>query len=158
MPLPDNVAGVPLHPLVTHVVVVFVPLAALAALLVAAWPAFRRRFGWLAVGVALVAAGSIPLATNSGEALEERLPGSALIARHALLAEGLLPWAAALLVAVTVAVVLERRHPVAARREGPGAATLPATRSSLVRPVAVLAGAAAVVAAVGSGVQVVRIG
>lgn len=45
--MPDTVLGVPLHPLVAHVVVMFVPLAALGTIAVAAVPRWRSTNGWL---------------------------------------------------------------------------------------------------------------
>ncbi|OEI69395.1 hypothetical protein Cus16_1239 [Curtobacterium sp. ER1/6] len=83
--------GIPLHPLLVHLTTVSVPVAALSAIVVAAWPAARR---WLAVGapnIGLVALVSVPLATSSGEWLEHRERETALLERHTHLADGLLP-------------------------------------------------------------------
>ena len=43
--MPDTVFGLPTHAIVVHATVVFLPLAALAVLLHAFWPAARRRLG-----------------------------------------------------------------------------------------------------------------
>ena len=51
----DTVAGLPLHPLVVHVVVVLLPLAALGAIVMVAWPRFSRRYGPLVVIAGVVA-------------------------------------------------------------------------------------------------------
>jgi hypothetical protein len=76
----DTIAGLPVHPLVVHGAIVLVPLAALGALLMAAWPTFSRRFGSLVVIVAFVGAGASFVAKESGERLAERVGEPA---RHA---------------------------------------------------------------------------
>ena len=94
--------GIPLHPLFVHLTSVAVPVAALVAIAVAAWPAARR---WLAVGapiIGLVALVSVPLATSSGEWLEHREKETALLERHTELADGLLPWSIAVFVLLTL--------------------------------------------------------
>ncbi len=64
--VPTLLSGLPLHPLVVHVAVVLVPAAVLGALLVALWPAARRRWGWPVVVLTALAAISVPLATSTG--------------------------------------------------------------------------------------------
>jgi hypothetical protein len=102
--MPTFVVGLPLHPLIVHAVVVLIPLAALGALVIAVWPAARRRLGWLVVACALAATALVPVATYAGEDLQSRLPSTELIRRHADLGEQLLPFAAGFLV-VTLAFV-----------------------------------------------------
>ncbi len=63
----DTVGGLPVHPLVVHFAVVLIPLAALGAILMAAWPAFSRRFGTLVVIVAGVGFLAGVAAKESGE-------------------------------------------------------------------------------------------
>lgn len=92
-----TVLGLPLHPLIVHATVVIVPLAALTVLGYVFWPRFRGWIGWGVVAVTGAAALLVPLSTQSGEALEHLLPRSALIERHAHLADSLLPWVSALL-------------------------------------------------------------
>jgi len=61
-----QIAGLPLHPLLVHLVVVLLPLAALATLLHAIWPAARRRLGVvtpLSAGAVLVL---VPAAESRG--------------------------------------------------------------------------------------------
>jgi hypothetical protein len=102
--MPVFVTGLPLHVLMVHAVVVLVPLSVLGALFIALWPAARRRFGWLVVGVTAVATASIPIATGSGEDLRDRLEPSDLIQQHAHLGDQLLIFVIALLV-FTLALV-----------------------------------------------------
>ena len=68
-----TVGGLPLHPLVVHLVVVVVPLTFAGAVLMAVWPRFSRRFGPLiAIGAALgLVAGFI--AKEAGEQLAPRV-------------------------------------------------------------------------------------
>ncbi|WP_120339067.1 DUF2231 domain-containing protein [Cryobacterium soli] len=98
----DTFFGLPLHPLVVHATEVIVPTAALVLLLAAAWPRFRRWARFLPLGLALAALVLVPLSTESGEALEERVSESALVETHADLAEGLLPWVIGLVVLAAV--------------------------------------------------------
>lgn len=69
-------AAPPYHALVVHLPVTLIPAAALCALLVAARPAWLRRFGGALTGLSAVAFVSSILATQTGEALQERLEDS----------------------------------------------------------------------------------
>ncbi|HEX3221861.1 MAG TPA: DUF2231 domain-containing protein [Nocardioides sp.] len=62
--------GLPLHPLVVHVVVVFAPLAALTGIVYAVRPAWRWWLRWPLVISAVIAAGAGVLAAYSGYSLE----------------------------------------------------------------------------------------
>jgi len=98
----DTIAGLPLHPLIVHATEVVVPAAALAVLLAALWPRFRRWAGYLPVLLSLAAVILVPVSTQSGEALQERVGENSLIEKHSDLAEGLLPWVIGLLVVAGV--------------------------------------------------------
>ena len=65
-----EINGVPLHPLVVHAVVVFVPLAALGALAMAV-PKWRWLARWPTLLVTLGATAATYVATLTGEDLEE---------------------------------------------------------------------------------------
>jgi hypothetical protein len=161
--MPTFIAGLPMHVLVVHAVVVLVPLAVLAAIAVAVWPAARRRYGWLTVGITALATAAIPVATDTGGLLRERLPDNPLIRQHAALGDELLIAMAPLLVLV-IAIMLLEHYPSFARRragthraDGPGAAlTAPSLRWA--RPLSVVLAALTTVVAVFAAVQVVRIG
>ncbi|GAA2128592.1 DUF2231 domain-containing protein [Actinomadura napierensis] len=145
--MPSTLWGLPAHPLVVHLVVFLVPLAVVATLVVALWPRARRVSAPWVLAVTTVAVLSIPLATSSGENLEHQVPHSALVERHAELADMLLPLAGAMWLGLAVLTGVgwyARRQPAAAPRWA-GAVTVAA---------AVLA----VGGAVASGVQVARIG
>jgi hypothetical protein len=62
--------GLPLHPLIVHVVVVFAPLAAMAGILYAVVPRWRWWLRWPFVVVAVIAAVAGVLAVRSGHTLE----------------------------------------------------------------------------------------
>ncbi|WP_239380981.1 DUF2231 domain-containing protein [Frankia sp. CIT1] len=104
-----KIFGLPAHPLVVHATAVLVPLAALVVAAVALWPALHRRLGPLPLGLAAVALALVPLTTSTGDQLEARLPESPLIARHAELADGLLPWVFGLFTISVFVTWLDRR-------------------------------------------------
>ena len=104
--MPATVFGVPTHPLTVHAAVVLVPLAAIAVVVAALWPAARRRYGPVVLILATLALVSVPVAKESGESLARRLPGTPLIQQHIAMADGLLPWAAGLWIAAVAVVVL----------------------------------------------------
>lgn len=141
----DTIAGLPLHPLVVHATEVIVPAAALAVLLAVLWPRFRRWAGYLPFGLAVVAVVLVPLSTESGEALQHRVGGNALIETHAELADGLLPWVLALAVVAFALLVLHREDTWSLRY-----------RQLTWVPVALMV--VGVLAAGGTTVQAVRVG
>jgi hypothetical protein len=152
-----RIAGLPVHPLVVHVVVVLLPLAAVAAVAVAVVPRVRHRYGLLVGVLNMVAVAAVPAAMVSGNWLYDHRvetlgghPGDAteatLIEQHKDIANSLWPWAVLLLVGVLLVLALP---PLAAR-------VAPVRRWRV--PLAVLA---AVVTLVGAGFSlelVVRIG
>ncbi len=106
----DTIAGLPLHPLVVHATEVVVPTAALVIALAALWPRFRRWAGFLPFGLALAALVVVPISTQSGEALQERVKDSSSISTHADLAEALLPWVVVLFLASAVLLWWSRQE------------------------------------------------
>jgi hypothetical protein len=104
----DTVAGLPMHPLVVHAVVILVPLAAIGAMVMAFSPSFSRRFGVLVVIGAGSGAGAAVVAKESGERLAARVGVPEL---HQELGS-LLPYvAAALFVLVLVFWLFDRGIP-----------------------------------------------
>lgn len=69
----DEIGGLPMHPLVVHAAVVFIPLLALAAVVYALVPRVRARLGWAAALLAVAGPAGAYVARESGERLEERL-------------------------------------------------------------------------------------
>ncbi|SDY04443.1 hypothetical protein SAMN05444365_101479 [Micromonospora pattaloongensis] len=101
----DEFMGMPMHPLLVHAAVVFVPLLVLAAVVYALVPRLRPRVGWVAGLLAVAAPVSVFVATESGEALQERLAakgyppeGLQKISEHAELGEQTLWFSLALAV------------------------------------------------------------
>lgn len=138
----DLVTGLPVHALIVHAVVVLVPLAALGTLAIAVRPVWRAPYGWLAVGAAAAAVAMTPVATQSGKALAKRVgdPG-----QHADLGGQLLWFVIPLLVLALALVLLDRRQ---------AGAQQPLVSPTAMRVVVGLA----VIAALATTVQVVRIG
>ncbi len=165
---PTQINGLPAHALLVHVVVVLVPLAALLVVLSALWPAARRRLGVLTPVIALVALVSVPLTTHAGEWLEHRVPPDELVRRHAELGDGLLPWAGGLFVLAAVAWLVARRTAAtvdggaAGTAAGGGAASTDGGVAATTRrgglAVTIVLAVLSVVVAVGSVVQIYRIG
>ncbi|MER5408763.1 DUF2231 domain-containing protein [Streptomyces sp. NPDC002769] len=149
----DLINGVPAHVLFVHVVVVLIPLTALALVLCAIWPSVMRRFGLALPVLALVALVSVPLTTDAGEWLERHVGSDALVRRHAELGDELLPWGIALfLVAAAVWWTYRRADNRAAEATGP------TTRTTVATPLRIAASVLSLVIGVGAGVQVYRIG
>lgn len=103
----DTVLGLPVHALVVHAVVVFLPLMAITTAVVACVPRWRARAAW---PVAVVDAGIVAttfVARQSGEALQTRLGGQ-IAQEHAGIGRNLIWFALAMFVASLVAAVLRR--------------------------------------------------
>ena len=103
-----TINGLPLHPLLIHIVVALLPLTALMAVLGSVWPAAQRKFGVLTPLAALVVLIAVPVTITAGEQLATQLGLGAAIDDHATLARRLLPMAVALFV-VTAAQWVYRR-------------------------------------------------
>jgi uncharacterized membrane protein len=102
----DTIAGLPVHPLVIHFVVVIVPLAAVGLIVAVVNRAFRRRFASALVGLLVV---SVPLAfvaKESGESLAERV---GITERHQSLGDIFPLWVTVLAVVTVVWYLIARR-------------------------------------------------
>lgn len=104
----ENLAGLPAHPLVVHAAVVLVPLAALGTVVIALWPAARRRIGWIVVGLAVVGLIASWVAKESGESLEERVDEDEAVEEHTELGDAF-PLYAFLLAATSGGVMVVDR-------------------------------------------------
>jgi hypothetical protein len=104
----ETLSGLPAHPLVVHAAVVLLPLAALGLVAVAAVPRWRRTYAPLVLALSIAALGAVWLATETGESLQERVTETALVERHAELAEQVLPWAIAVLVVAGAVILVDR--------------------------------------------------
>ncbi|MEU4035032.1 DUF2231 domain-containing protein [Streptomyces collinus] len=155
------VNGLPAHVLLVHVVVVLIPLAALALVAAAVWPRAARRLGVLLPALALVALVSVPLTTQAGEWLERHVEADALVRRHTELGDGLLPWALGLFVLAAVVWWTARGTKRAASGEdsanSTGSAGSRAGRAAAL-PVRIVVAVLSVAVAAGAVVDVYRIG
>lgn len=151
-------AGLPLHVLIVHFVVIIVPLAALCTVLAAAWPTARRRLGIVTPIIALVALLAVPITTQAGEWLEARVGHTSLIEQHTAIGKTLLPWAIATFVVALLQWAWFRFF--ASGRGAAETSAFPAhTPSRTMRlTVTILLVIAVAVTAVGSVVTVIRIG
>lgn len=154
--MPDFVNGLPVHIFLIHAVVVLVPLTALGAVIIAIWPAARRRHGWLVVIFAAFVTALTPLASASGEDLQRRLPDNPLIAAHQQLGDQLIFFVGPMLLAL---LALMTAHSATVRvsvmaQEGAGAAQDPKRARMILAVTAVLA----VGLSVAATVHVVRVG
>ncbi|KUO08250.1 DUF2231 domain-containing protein [Streptomyces sp. DSM 15324] len=145
------VNGLPAHILLVHVVVVLVPLTALALVVCAIRPGAARRMGVVLPALALVTLVSVPLTTQAGEWLERHVDGNALVRRHAELGDGLLPWVGGLFV-LAAAVWWASGRAAASGPAASGGARRPGT------PLRVAAAVLSLVVAAGAVVDVYRIG
>lgn len=93
-----QVAGLPLHPLIVHAVVVLTPLTVLALLVGTFWPAARRRLGIVTPLGALVVLVLVPITVTAGQTLAEVIGPVPAVERHEQLGLMLLPWAIGLFV------------------------------------------------------------
>ena len=140
-----EIMGLPLHPLVVHAVVVLVPLAALGGIVISAWGAARKRYGWLTVAFAFAAAASTLVAQQAGKALAATLGPrhTEALEIHTSLGTGLLLWVIILFFGTASVMVAQR---------------LIDQQNPQGRIALIIGGVITVVTAVISIVQVVRIG
>jgi hypothetical protein len=162
---PTLINGIPAHVLFVHLVVVLVPLTALAVVLCAVWPSLARRFGLALPVSAVVSLAGVPLTTHAGEWLKHHVDSDPLVRKHAELGDGLLPWVAGLFVLAAALWWMHRRagaaHSADADADAPATTTEAGGRRSAARAPGVLRVAAVVLSLVvgaGAVVQTYRIG
>ena len=102
-------ASIPMHPLLVHVPVVLLPLAAVGALALVVRQKWVQHYGWLVVGAALVSFVGSVLASGTGDDLLEQYQNSgqhisSALSSHADLGENV-QWVALLLLVCTTAWV-----------------------------------------------------
>jgi uncharacterized membrane protein len=110
--VPDEIMGLPTHPLLVHAPVILVPLLAVVAVGYVLVPWVRRTCTVALVALALLAPLSTVAAKLSGEAFRQRLvpagrlpaPLASQVDHHAELADALLIWVLALAVGTLLAV------------------------------------------------------
>jgi uncharacterized membrane protein len=148
----SRVFGLPAHPLFVHVPVVLIPLVGIGAIAMAFSGRVRNQFGWLVLGVGVVAGISTQFAIMSGQALRRRGPQSAELRRHAHIAESIRPLILFLFLVALVVMLLDRRTrgawPFSGREAGRPLGSI--ARAALI--------AVTIVVAVGTNVRLFQIG
>ncbi|WP_353828376.1 hypothetical protein [Agromyces sp. SYSU T0242] len=155
-----QVAGLPLHILLVHVVVVGVPLLAVLLIVLAAWPSARRVL-WLPVLIAAVLVLILTFATvEAGEWLLSRVPEAPLITQHAEQGEDVTPWVVGLvaLAALVAGVAIAERRTPAPRDDGTSQERTAARRGGWRTAIAVLLVVASVGVGVGAIWTTIRVG
>ena len=79
----DQINGLPVHALVVHAAVVFVPLLAVGAIVYAVIPRWRPRIGWAVLLLSVAAPGAALVAMLSGNELQARLLDQGISGRGA---------------------------------------------------------------------------
>jgi len=80
----DQINGLPVHALVLHAAVIFVPLLALGAIVYALVAPWRPKIGWAVALLAVAAPGSAYVAKLSGTELSNRLIAQVNRQHHAV--------------------------------------------------------------------------
>ena len=151
-----EIAGLPLHVLLVHAVVVLVPLLAVLLVVIAAWPGARRVL-WLPALIGAAVLLPLGLVTiEAGEWLKDRVPETPLIEAHTEIGDSIVPWLVALLVVAAAIAAWAVVELLAARRAPDGESARPG-RGVRIGVGAVLT-LAALIVAVGSTWTVVLIG
>ena len=105
--MPEDVFGLPTHIVLLHIVVVLLPVAAVAtiAVVVSSW--FRHRYGLVVLAATFVTTLFVPLTSQAGESLADRLPDAPEIQLHAEVGQQLVIWAAVFGVCLAAVVLLD---------------------------------------------------
>ncbi|RZL84396.1 MAG: hypothetical protein EOP32_03685 [Rhodococcus sp. (in: high G+C Gram-positive bacteria)] len=138
----STVSGLPAHVLFVHFIVVLAPLTAILLVLCSMWPAARRRLAWLTLVLAAVTAVLTPLTTDAGEWLERHVARSVAVHTHTELGDTMIYFSVALLLAALAVGAVQLRE----RKSDPS------------RPLTLIVAFLAIVVAVGTIVQIYRIG
>lgn len=141
----NDLFGLPAHPLLVHLPIVLVPLAALVALLATILQRHRRRLAWIAGVLSALALLSTQFAIGSGEAMQSRVKKTDLVRRHAAMGDTVRLYVLVLFVAVLLLGALPYTSWTSVRAQRRRAAV--ATVSIIVA-----------LAAIGSVVSIVAIG
>jgi hypothetical protein len=140
-----EINGLPAHALLVHLVVVLLPLTAVAAVVISVWPAAQRKLTFLVPLGAILGAAAVPITTKAGEELAQRIGNPPFIARHENFGDQVLPWAVAMAVTTLAQWLYLRR----------GTATVPRAVLGLLVVASAIGTATIVVLTGDSGAQAV---
>jgi hypothetical protein len=104
--MPQDTFGLPTHIVLLHIVVVLLPVVAVATILTAVSSWFRHRYGLVVLAATFIVTLFVPLTSQAGEALADRLPDAPEIRHHADVGKQLVIWAAVFGVCLAGVVVL----------------------------------------------------
>jgi len=116
----NNLFGLPAHPLLVHLPVVMVPMAALGAIILAILPRYFSRYGWWVTGAAAVGAVGAILAAGSGESLEHKAAQSATLEHHSQLGETARLMSVVLFVVMLIVMLVRRYRPAMIAKKAAG--------------------------------------
>ena len=129
-----QIAGLPAHILLVHVVVVGIPLLAVLLVVIAAWPAARRVM-WLPTVIgAFVLLGLTYLTIESGEWLEHRVAETPLVEAHTEQGKDIEPWLIGLVVIAVLIAALAIFERMQARRAMAETASAPPNGTASIDP------------------------
>ncbi len=153
----NQLFGLPAHPLLVHLTVVAIPVAAVLVGIVAVFPRVPRLVKVTTLVLGGLSVALVPLMESSGEALEERVTETAAVERHAEMGETLLPWVVGLFVVLIAVLAADwwLRRPVSS---GPGTRAAAGRLAVSGQIVTIGLAVVAIAAAAGTLVQTVRIG
>lgn len=140
-----EINGLPAHALLVHLVVVLLPLTAVAAVVISVWPAAQRKLTFLVPLGAILGAAAVPITTKAGEELAQKIGNPPFIARHENFGDQVLPWAVAMAVTTLAQWLYLRR----------GTATVPRAVLGLLVVASAIGTATIVVLTGDSGAQAV---
>jgi hypothetical protein len=106
--VPDKVFGLPTHPLVVHLAVVLLPVAALTAIAWAVVPRWRARLRTPVIVMAVASAVVTWLTAQAGEKLEGQVPHSHAVAAHAEMGDQMKVIAFGFMVVAVAGILAER--------------------------------------------------
>ena len=153
----DTLFGLPGHPLLAHVAVTAIPVAAMLTIVIAVFPRVPALVKTTTAVLGAVALVVVPFMESSGKALEHKVAETPAVERHTEMGETLLPWVIGLFVSIIVILVVDRWL---RRSQSIASSDAVAPRRSSPTGRAVTAAVAITAAAVAAGtlVQTVRIG
>lgn len=103
----DQLFGLPAHPLLVHMPVVFIPLTLTLAVIAVFWQRGRKVLSLVVAAGATISMLGAQVAVMSGKALEERVKESSLIQQHGELGEGARTFAILMFLVAVAFVVRE---------------------------------------------------